>query len=62
MDFSTHSWHRPKDPSPNCTERMAAESKRTKDEGMVQEGGFSVRVCKACVLLLVGVVREADLV
>ena len=55
MDFSTRSWHRPKDSSPRRTELMEVVSKGTKDKGMVQEEGwFSVCVCKACVMLLVG--------
>lgn len=55
MDFSTCSWHKPKDSSPGCAELMEAVSKGTKDKGMVQkEGRFSLCVCKASVMLLVG--------
>lgn len=55
MDFSTHSWHRPKDSSPDCTELMDVVSKGTKDKGMVQEEEwFSVCICEVCVMPLVG--------
>lgn len=50
MDFSTHSWHRPKDSSPDCTELLEVVSKGTKDKGTVQEEGWlsvCVSVCHA---------------
>lgn len=55
MDFSAHSWHRPKDSSPDCTELMEVVSKGTKDKGMAQEEGrISVCFCEVCVMLLLG--------
>lgn len=55
MDFSAHSWHKPKDSSPDCTELMEVVSKGTKDKGMAQEEGWiSVCFCEVCVMLLLG--------